>query len=62
MIEVLAAFVREHSHEPWPQSERGLGLPEHATRPDVQVAVNVIGRRDASLDGGHIDLARWICA
>jgi len=44
VIEVLAAFVREHSHEPWPQSERGLGLPDHATRPDVQVAINVIGR------------------
>jgi hypothetical protein len=59
VMEVLTAFVREHSREQWP-------LPEHDTdpappperRPDVQAALTVIGRRHASRDTRPIDLAR----
>ena len=80
VMEVLSAFVREHSHEPWPPSGPGgqeqarstrsrlrLAIwtrttrnprPEQArsTRPDVQAAVTVIGRRDAKRDIDEIDL------
>jgi len=59
VMEVLTAFVREHSREQWP-------LPEHDTdpappperRPDVQAALTVIGRRHASRDTRPIDLVR----
>ena len=59
VMEVLTAFVREHSREQWP-------LPEHDTDPappperraDVQAALTVIGRRHASRDTRPIDLAR----
>jgi len=58
VMEVLTAFVRVHSQE---------GVAESRTRPDIQAAVTVIGRRDskndlwwpASRDGlgrpGHIE-------
>ena len=35
-IEVLAAFIRDHSSEQWPLAEPGAKTPERATRPDVQ--------------------------
>src|SRR6266851_3841826 len=80
VMEVLSAFVREHSHEPWPPSGPGgqeqarsthsrLGLAiwtrtirnprreqARSTRPDVQAAVTVIGRRDAKRDMDEINL------
>jgi pentapeptide repeat protein len=58
VIEVLAAFIREHSHEQWPVAEPGGETPERSTRPDVQAAITVIGRRDLQLrhDGQVIDL------
>jgi hypothetical protein len=80
VMEVLSAFVREQSHEPWPPSGPGgqeqarstrsrLGLAiwtrttrnprreqARSTRPDVQAAVTVIGRRDAKRDIDPIDL------
>ena len=55
IIEVLAAFIRQHSHEPWPppdaRSEQQKADPEseqkkRSTRPDIQAALTVIGRRD----------------
>jgi uncharacterized protein YjbI with pentapeptide repeats len=57
-MEMLTAFIREHSREPWP-------LPKHDTepappkeiRPDVQAAVTVIGRWDAKHDIRPIDLS-----
>jgi uncharacterized protein YjbI with pentapeptide repeats len=52
VIDVLAAFVREHSREEWTTE----GMP--ATRPDVQAAVTVIGRRDTSRDAGQVNLVR----
>jgi Pentapeptide repeats (8 copies) len=60
VIDVLAAFVREHSREPWPplpaDDQSGAGSPERATRPDVQAAVTVIGRRNIQLDDQRVNL------
>ena len=71
VIEVLTAFIREHSQEQWslpaPTSRmkwiirrarfRASGREqERSTRPDVQAAVTVLGRRDAKRDIRVIDL------
>jgi uncharacterized protein YjbI with pentapeptide repeats len=56
VMEVLAAFVREHSREPWPLPAHGTALTGRSTRPDVQAAMTVIGRRTTEYDGGQIDL------
>ena len=58
VMEVLAAFIREHSREPWPPPESAVSpAPERFPRPDVQAALTVIGRRQVSQDSwGHIDL------
>lgn len=60
VMEVLAAFVREHSREYWPEpaaDEPGAGSPSHRlTRADVQAAITVIGRRDHANDSQPIDL------
>jgi hypothetical protein len=63
VIEVLAAFVRVHSREQWPQphtntvTEESV-VPPRRTRPDVQTALTVIGRRNAEQDRGQaVDLA-----
>lgn len=67
VMEVLTAFIREHSREPWPPPvEVAPGVfrteenREQSTRPDVQAAVTVVGRRrlDAKRDFRPIDLAR----
>jgi uncharacterized protein YjbI with pentapeptide repeats len=58
VMEVLAAFIREHSQEQWPEAEPGAQTPARTTRPDVQAAVTVIGRRDPRHDRERIDLAR----
>jgi len=51
IMEVLAAFIREHSREQWPPDEEGAEpRPECATRPDVQAAITVIGRRTVRYD------------
>ena len=50
VMEVLAAFVREHSRERWPEAEPGAEPPDPETRPDVQAAMTVIGRRDCEYD------------
>jgi uncharacterized protein YjbI with pentapeptide repeats len=57
IMEVLAAFIREHSHKRWPVPEKNdAALPERTTRPDVQAALTVIGRRDTTRDQLRIDL------
>lgn len=45
VMEVLAAFIREHSHEPWqpPRPADWRRGPELGPRPDIQAAVTVIG-------------------
>ena len=61
VMEVLSAFVREHSREQWPplrdDYQPGADPPERTTRPDVQAAVTVIGRRDPTPDRQSINLA-----
>jgi hypothetical protein len=61
VMEVLAAFVRENSHEPWRQPGAADGEPFSddrvpETRPDVQAAVTIIGRRDSTHDSRLVDL------
>ena len=58
VMDVLAAFVREHSHEPSPTPEPDDEGPLfRPTRPDVQAAITVIGRRNHVHDRGPISLA-----
>ena len=57
VIEVLSAFIREHSREQWPLAEADGGTPERVTRPDVQAAVTVIGRRNRDYDVRRLNLA-----
>jgi uncharacterized protein with PIN domain len=57
VMEVLAAFIRDQSLEQWPTLEPGAqSVPLRTTRPDVQAAITVIGRRDARNDRERIDL------
>lgn len=58
VMEVLAAFIREHSRERWPTAEPGgsSGSEHRFPRPDVQAAVTVIGRRKVRSDRQRIDL------
>ena len=58
VIEVLTAFIRGHSREQWPQPDADSPVQERSTRPDVQAAVTVVGRREAKRDIGAIDLTR----
>ena len=55
VMDVLAAFVREHSLEKWPPQARNVG-PRPTLRPDVQAAMTVIGRRTVSYDHQPINL------
>ena len=59
VMEVLAAFIREHSREQSPMPKEG-SHPDRSwtTRPDVQAALTVVGRRDAERDIRRLDLAR----
>ena len=58
VMEVLTAFVREHSHDPWPPPDPGDQGHERSIRPDIQTALTVVGRRDAKRDIRPIDLTR----
>jgi len=56
VMEVLVAFIGEHSREQWPLPEPGAEIPKRSTRPDVQAAITVIGRRDIGHDRQPINL------
>jgi uncharacterized protein YjbI with pentapeptide repeats len=56
VMEVLAAFIREHSRQPLPSSDAGTQEPERSIRPDIQAAVAVIGRRETKHDIRPVDL------
>src|SRR5207244_1238401 len=63
IMEVLTAFIREHSREPWQPlkadadpGEPGADRSEQALRPDVQAAVSVVGRRNHAADVQRLDL------
>ena len=59
VMEVLSAFIREHSHEAWPPSDHPASPAQiRSTGPDVQAAVTVVGRRDAKRDVERINLRR----
>jgi Pentapeptide repeats (8 copies) len=58
VMEVLTAFIREHSREMWPVPNSDGEAAERSTRPDVQAAVDVVGRRDPGRDIRRVDLAR----
>jgi hypothetical protein len=58
VIEVLAAFIRQHSHEQWMPPDQ---LPDvewrTSIRPDIQAALTVLGRRESKHDIRSIDLS-----
>jgi len=56
VMEVLTAFIPEHSKEYWPPTEPGGQVQERLTRPDVETALTVVGRRDQARDIQPIDL------
>jgi hypothetical protein len=56
VMEVLTAFIRDHSREPWPLRDSSGPEQERSTRPDIQAALTVVGRRDPSRDIRAIDL------
>jgi Pentapeptide repeats (8 copies) len=58
IMEVLAAFVREHSHEDWGKQVSSGQPPERSTRPDVQAALTVIGCLNSGQVPSWIDLCR----
>jgi Pentapeptide repeats (8 copies) len=58
VMEMLAAFIREHSHEQWPPPDPGGRARERSLRPGVHAALTVVGRRLTERDIRPIDLAR----
>lgn len=62
VMEVLTAFIREHSREQWPEPEPGGPAQERSMRPDVRAAITVVGRRDPKRDVGSLDLTRAFLA
>jgi hypothetical protein len=58
VMEMLAAFIREHSHAQWPPPDPGGQVRERSLRPDVQAAMTAVGRRLTGRDTGPVDLAR----
>lgn len=57
VMEVVSAFIREHSQEAWPEPDPLGREREPSIRPDVQAAVTVVARRDPGRDIHPIDLA-----
>jgi len=57
VMEVLTAFIREHSWEQQHSATKNPVPPERKPRPDVQAAITVIGRRNVLRDRGQINLA-----
>jgi len=62
VMEVLTAFVREHSHERWPPSDPAGQERARSARPDIQAAVTVVGRGAylfrADLTGADLHVAK----
>jgi len=56
VMEMLTAFIREHSHERRPQPDPGS--KERFRRRDIQAALNVVGQREVKHDIRPIRLAR----
>ena len=61
VMAVLAAYIREHSRELWPLPEPGTEtVSRRTTRPDVQAAFTVIGRRVVRHDRERLSLRRAV--
>jgi hypothetical protein len=61
VMDVLSAFIREHGREQWPVRHDDTDqAPPRSTRPDVQAAVTVVGRRDTKHDIRPIDLSHAV--
>ena len=58
VMQMLAAFIREHSRPQWPPSDPGGPVRERPLRPDVQAAITAVGRRLSERDTGPVDLTR----
>jgi len=61
VMEVLGAFIREHSRDAWPESafQAGVaGVTERSTRADIMAALAVVGRRSVERDIQPVDLSR----
>lgn len=56
VMEVLTAFIREHSREQWPTPDSDGQERPRAIRPDVQAAITVVARRNAHSDIQVIDI------
>ena len=56
VMEVLAAFIREHRHDRERPQEPGADVPKRNMDPDVQAALSIIGRRNRARDIRPIDL------
>lgn len=56
VMQLLATFIREHSSEEWPLPVPGADATLHATRPDIQAAVTVLGRQGNAYGGQPSDL------
>ena len=56
VMEVLTAFIREHSREQGPPPDPDGREQERWTPPDIQAAITVIGRRHTKRDIGRINL------
>ena len=56
VMEVLTAFIREHSREQWPLPDPDGQEQGRSTRPDIRAAVTVVRRRDQKRDIQPIDL------
>jgi len=57
-MEMLAAFIRERSHEQGPPPDPGGQTRQRSLSPDVRAAITVVGRRLTERDIGPVDLAR----
>jgi uncharacterized protein YjbI with pentapeptide repeats len=57
VIEVLTAFIREHSREQGPPSGPDGQEQARSARPDIQAALTVVGSRDQKRDIRLIDLS-----
>ena len=56
VMEVLAAFIREHSPQHWPPPHPGGQARKRSPRPDVQAAITVVGRRLTARDLSPVNL------
>jgi uncharacterized protein YjbI with pentapeptide repeats len=58
VMEMLAAFIRERSHEQRPQPDPGGQARQRSLSPDVHAAITALGRRLTERDTRPVDLAR----